>query len=334
MTLKTIAKHFNLSVSTISRALRDDASISAETRAKIQAFARENHFKVNSNAANLRKKQSHVIGVILPEISSYFFSNIIDGMEEIADQHNYSIIITQTNEGYEKERKSVHSLIGLRVAGILISMAKETERFEHYQDILENQIPLLFFDRICTGILTDKVVVNDYRAAFEAVSYLIATGCKRIALFGSESKMEIAKQRRMGYEDALRAHQMKVDTDLIYDCDTEEKTKILMPQILKQPDRPDAFLAINDATAAAILYVSKRSGLRIPEDISVCGFGNGYIAKNTDPLLTSIDQFPVEIGRVAMRIMIEKIENPDSRGKITNKIIHTKLVPKESTRTL
>ncbi len=332
MTLKDIAKHFNLSISTISRALRDDNSIAYETREKIKSYAREHHFKTNSNAANLRKKQSNVIGVILPAISNHFFSSIIDGMEEVADQHNYSIIITQTNESFEKEVKSVQSLISLRVAGILISMSKETERYEHYKDILENHIPLVFFDRICTGILTDKVVINDYQSAFSAVDMLIRSGCKRIAYFGSDSQLEIAKHRRNGYMDALRHHHIKPEPELMYDCDTGECAQKITPAILQSPNRPDAFFAINDSTAAGVLNAVKRMGIRIPDEISICGFGDGYISQITDPMLTSIDQHPFDMGRQAMELIIHKIEHPTKAAQISNRIVQTKLNLRETSR--
>ena len=332
MTLKDIAKHFNLSISTISRALREDNSIASETREKIKAYARAHHFKTNSNAANLRKKQSNVIGVILPAISNHFFSAIIDGMEEVADQHNYSIIITQSNESFEKEVKSVQSLISLRVAGILISMSKETEHYEHYKDILENHIPLVFFDRICTGILTDKVVINDYQSAFSAVDMLIRSGCKRIAYYGSESQLEIAKHRRNGYIDALRHHHIKPDPELIFDCDTGTCAQEITPAVLDAPNRPDAFFAINDNTASGILYAVKRKGLRIPDEISICGFGDGYISQISDPQLTSIDQHPLEIGRQAMELIIHKIEHPAKAAQISNRVIQTKLNQRETSR--
>ncbi|MEG1586971.1 MAG: LacI family DNA-binding transcriptional regulator, partial [Bacteroidales bacterium] len=197
LTLKDIATHMGLSVSTVSRALRDDATIGLETRQKIKEYAHQHHYQPNSLAANLRKKESNIIGVIIPEISNQFFSLIIAGMESIAEVNNYSLIITQSNEEYAKEVRCVHSLLSARVAGILVSLSKTTEEYSHFEEIIHTHVPLVFFDRICTGVLTDKVVVTDYQGAFKAVEYLIRTGCRRIAYFGSDSNLEIAKNRKL-----------------------------------------------------------------------------------------------------------------------------------------
>lgn len=332
LTLKDIAREMRLSVSTISRALRDDPMIGAETREKIKQYASAHHYKPNYLAANLRKRESNVIGVIIPTISNTFFASVIDGMESVAEKKNFTIIITQSNEEYEREVKCVHSLISARVSGILVSLAKETYDYTHFQEIIANHIPLVFFDRICTGILTDKVVATDYKGAYDAVSYLIKTGCRRIAFYGSDPHLEIAKNRKNGYLDALKAHRIPVDAELIYFCDTSEQAKILTPDVLRMPDPPDAFLAINDLTAAGVLFAVKRANMRIPEDISICGFADGYISQNTDPTLTSVDQHPFEIGKVAMELMIRKIKHPDQSGTPANRIINTSLILRQSTK--
>lgn len=334
LTLKDIALHMGLSVSTVSRALRDDPTIGGDTRQKIKAYADSHHYKPNSLAANLRKKESNLIGVIIPEISNQFFSFIIAGMESVAEANHYSLVIVQSNEEYAKEVRAVHSLLSARVAGILISLSKTTETYEHFEEIIHSHVPLVFFDRICTGVLTDKVVVTDYQGAFSAVEYMIRTGCERIAYFGSDSTLEIAKNRKLGYQDALRKYQLPVLPELIFDCDTGEEAKLLAPEVLGMANPPDAILAINDSTAAGILYSAKKMGVSIPGQLSLCGFGDGYISQHTDPTITSIDQFPFEIGEQAMNLIIRKIKHPELVDQVTNRVINTALTLRESTKNI
>ncbi|MGL4293206.1 MAG: LacI family DNA-binding transcriptional regulator [Bacteroidales bacterium] len=334
LTLKDIALQLNLSVSTISRALRDDATIAPETREKIKAYAASHHYKPNNLAASLRKKESNIIGVIIPEISNLFFSTIIAGMEAEAEKNNFALIIVQSNEDYQTEVKAVHTLLNTRVAGILVSLAKTTEHYEHFDEVINSHVPLVFFDRICTGVLTDKVVCSDYKGAFGAVEYMIHTGCKRIAYFGSESKLEIAKNRKMGYLDALRKNRIEVDPQIIFDCDTDTKAKELTPDVLQMKNRPDAIFAINDSTAAGILFMTKKAGVKIPDELSICGFGDGYISQHTDPTITSIDQFPYEIGKQSMELIIRKIKHPELYDQVTNKVVNTALIIRESTKNI
>lgn len=334
LTLKDIAREMDLSVSTISRALRDDPSIGPETRQRIKDFANKHRYRPNVMAASLRKNVSSVIGVIIPEVSNQFFSLIIAGMEEVAEKNNFSLIIVQSNEDYEKEVRAVHTLLRFRVAGILISQAKNTERYDHFEEILHDRVPLLFFDRICTGVLTDKVVVTDYLGAYKAVEYMIKTGCKRFAYFGSNSTLEIAKNRKAGYRDALLANNLPVDPDLIFDCDTGEHAQTLSRTVLAMDNPPDAILAMNDSTAAGILYTAKRMGVKIPEQLSLCGFGDGYISQHTDPTITSIDQFPFDMGQQAMEMLIRKIKDPELYDQVINKVINTALILRESTKAL
>ncbi|MEG1616479.1 MAG: LacI family DNA-binding transcriptional regulator [Bacteroidales bacterium] len=332
LTLKDIAHHFNLSVSTVSRALRDDPTIGKETREKIKHYAKSHHYKPNGMAAGLRTKKSNVIGVIIPEINNFFFASVLDGIEKVAEENNYTIIISQSNEEYEKEVKSVHSLLSTRVAGILVSLAKKTRNYSHFEEIIGNHVPLVFFDRICPGVLTDKVVVNDYEGAKEAVNHLIKTGCKRIAYFDSDPHLEISKNRRNGYLDALRENQIEVDQSLIYKCDTWEEARNITPEILNQENKPDAFLAFNDITASGILFAVKKAGLRIPEDISICGFADGYVSQNTDPTLTSVDQHGYEMGKMAMELILKRIRAEKEVKGISNRIIKTTLIERESTK--
>ncbi len=332
ITLKDIAKELKLSPSTVSRALRNHPAISKETKALVRDYAVKHKYKPNTLALQLRTNRNNTIGVIVPEIVHYFFSTVIAGIQEEAEKENYNLIICQSNENYEREVKSVETLLDARVRGILASQSKSTEEFSHFQDIIDNGTHLVFFDRICTGINTDKVVIDDYAGAYNAVDYLIRSGCTRIAFLGSNPHLPIANNRRMGYEDALRNHNISVDKALIQVCDTIELAREIVPVMLKITPAPDAFFCINDEVASYCLQICKSAGYKIPQDISVCGFTNSYITEMTDPTLTSVDQHGFEMGKAAARLLINRIKGIEKKTGIVSKVIKTKLVVRNSTR--
>lgn len=332
ITLKDIAKALDLSPSTVSRAMQNHHGISAKTKKKVQDFAKKHHYKPNMLAMKLRTNKSNTIGVIVPEIVHYFFSTVLAGIQAEAESEGYNILICQSNETYEKEVKSVHTLLNARVCGVLASQSKTTTDFEHFQEIRRDNIYLVFFDRICTGINTDKVVVDDYAGAKNAVKYLIQTGCRRIAFLGASSHLPISNNRRMGYEDALRENRIEVDKTLIAVCDTQEMVSFIVPEMLNQKHYPDAFFCINDEVAAFCLQLVKSAGYRVPEEISICGFTNGYITEVTDPTLTSIDQHGFEMGKMAARLLVNRIKGIETKEGIVSKLIKTDLVVRGSTR--
>ena len=332
ITLKDIAKELKLSPSTVSRALRNHPAISKETKALVRDYAVKHKYKPNTLALQLRTNRNNTIGVIVPEIVHYFFSTVIAGIQEEAEKENHNLIICQSNENYEREVKSVETLLDARVRGILASQSKSTEEFSHFQDIIDNGTHLVFFDRICTGINTDKVVIDDYAGAYNAVDYLIRRGCTRIAFLGSNPHLPIANNRRMGYEDALRNHNISVDKALIQVCDTIELAREIVPVMLKIAPAPDAFFCINDEVASYCLQICKSAGYKIPQDISVCGFTNSYITEMTDPTLTSVDQHGFEMGKAAARLLINRIKGIEKKTGIVSKVIKTKLVVRNSTR--
>ena len=332
ITLKDIAKELDLSPSTVSRALRDHPAISKETKTLVQEYAVKNKYKPNTLALQLRTNRNNTIGVIVPEIVHYFFSSVLAGIQEEAEKENFNLIICHSNEDYHREVKSVETLLDARVRGILASQAKSTEEFSHFQDIIDNGTHLVFFDRICTGINTDKVVIDDYDGAYNAVDHLIKGGCTRIAFLGSNPHLPIANNRRMGYEDALRKHNIPVDKTLMRMCDTIEFARQIVPVLLEVDPVPDAFFCINDEVAAYCLQICKSAGYKIPQDISVCGFTNSYITDVTDPTLTSVDQHGFEMGKVAARLLINRIEGIEKKTGIVSKVIKTKLVVRNSTR--
>lgn len=331
ITIKDIARELNISPSTVSRALKNNPDISQETKDTVNKYAKENNYKPNALALSLRMSRNNTIGVIVPEINNYFFSSVLSGIEEITSQEDFNVIVCQSGENYEKEVRDTQALISSRVSGVLASLSKHTTNYDHFQEIVDDNIPLVFFDRICIGINTDRVVVDDYAGAFAAVEYLIQTGCKHIAFYSSPFHLEISKNRKNGYLDALRKYGMKVDESLIKVCDTREEAIIITPEILDRPNRPDGFFAVNDHCAAGILYAVKLAGLRVPDDISIMGFSNGELAKACDPMLSTVEQHGYEMGKNAAHLLLDKI-NGKTHGQYTNKIVRTNLIIRETTK--
>lgn len=330
ITIKDIARALNVSPSTVSRALKDNPDISRETRDLIHAYAREHNYKPNVLAVNLRSSRSNTIGVIVPQLMHHFFSCVLSGIETEAAKAGYNIIVAQSNESYEQEVKIVHSFLAARVCGVIASLAKNTEQYDHYQELLNNDIPIVFYDRICTELKTERVVVDDYAGSFAAVEYMIQTGCKRIFFYGASPHLEITKNRRNGYLDAMKKYKVPVDDSMIKLCDNRERAIAITPDLLESDNRPDGFFAINDETAAGILYACKLVGLKVPDEVSICGFTDGAIAQSTDPKLTTVEQHGEEVGKSAFGILTDKLNGHE--GKSTNKIVRTNLVVRGTTK--
>lgn len=329
ITIKDIARALGISASTVSRALKNNPDISIETREAVKEYARKHNYQPNAMAVNLRASRSNTIGVIVPQMVHYFFATVLSGIETAAHKAGYNILVAQSNESYEQEKEIVHSFLTARVCGVIASLAKNTSEYSHFQELLDNNIPVVFYDRICTGLKTERVVVDDYAGAFSAVEYLIQTGCRRICFYEADPHLEITKNRRNGYLDAMKRYQMNVDKELIFQCDTREKAIAITPDLLESENRPDGFFAINDDTAAGILYACKICGVRVPEEVSICGFSDGNIAKNTDPKLTTVEQRGEEIGKNAFLLLQDKIEG---KNQGTNKIVRTNLVIRGTTK--
>ena len=331
ITIKDIGRALNISPSTVSRALKNHPDISQSTKDSVNKYAKDYHYKPNTLALSLRMSKNNTIGVIVPEINNYFFSSVLAGIEEMANQADFNVLLCQSSENYEKEVMNTKALEATRVSGVLASLCKHTTNYDHFQELIDSDIPLVFFDRICIGINTDRVVVDDYAGAFAAVEYLIQTGCKRIAFYSSPLHLEISKNRKNGYLDALRKYGLIVDETLIRVCDTREEAIIITPEILDSPNRPDGFFAINDHCAAGILYAVKLAKLTIPEDVSIMGFSDGELAKACDPMLSTVEQHGFEMGKHAATLLLDKI-NGVTHGQYTNKIVKTNLIIRGTTR--
>ena len=335
LTMKDIARELGVSVATVSRALKDSTRISQEQRQKIQQFAREHNFTPNPLAESLRHSRvqpQKVIGVIIPELVHYYFSSILKGIEEEAEANGYRIMVAQSGERYEREVRLCQSFYESKVCGIIVSQAKDTQRYEHFQRLQDAGVPLVFYDRICTGVNASRVVVDDYMGAFNAVTHLIDTGCRRIAFFGSQMNLEIAKNRFNGYKDALLKHGLPFVPELTRICDNRQDAEMITPDLFDGDMYPDAFFAVNDDTAIGILYTVKRMGLRVPEDVSICGFTNGVRAMACDPMLTTVEQRGVRVGEEAANILIGHVEGTIPLDHAEKRIVRTRLIIRGTTR--
>ncbi len=335
LTMRDIAKEFGISIATVSRALKDSPRISAERRAAIQQYAREHNFAPNVIAESLRHsrvKPMKVIGVIIPEFTHFYFSSVLSGIEQEASARGYRIMVAQSDECYEREVKICQSFFENKVCGVIVSQAKDTQKYDHFQRLIDAGVPLVFYDRICTGVNASRVVVDDYMGAFNAVTHLIETGCHRIAFYGSSMTLEISKNRYNGYRDALLKHGVLPDDSLIRFCDNRADAEAITPEILQMENRPDGFFAVNDDTAIGILYTAKRMGLRVPDDVSICGFTNGQRAVACDPMLTTVEQRGIMVGEEAANILIGQVEETIPREKMVRRIVRTRLIIRGTTR--
>lgn len=335
LTMKDIARELGISVATVSRALKDSPRISLERRQLVQKYAREHNFTPNVLAESLRHSRvqpQKIIGVIVPELVHYYFASVLKGIEEEASAHGYQIMVAQSDERYEREVKLCRSFSESKVCGIIVSQAKDTQKYEHFQQLIDAGVPLVFYDRICTGVDASRVVVDDYMGAYNAVTHLINIGCRHIAFYGSQMNLEISKNRYNGYKDALLKHGLPFEERLTRICDNRSDAEMITPSMFDDEPHPDAFFAVNDETAIGILYTVKRMGLRVPEDICICGYTNGDMAISCDPMLTTVEQRGVRVGEEAANILIGLVEGTIPFDRVEKRIVRTRLLIRGTTR--
>ncbi|HUX58244.1 MAG TPA: LacI family DNA-binding transcriptional regulator [Bacteroidales bacterium] len=330
ITIKDIAKELGISPSTVSKALKGHRDISTSTKQSVRELAKKWNYKPDQIALSLRSGLSKTIGVIVPEIVHYFFSTVISGIEDLAYDSGYHVMFCQSSESYAREVKAVETLLSNRVDGILVSVSKDTDNFDHFRKIQDNGIALVFFDRICDEIITDRVIVDDETGAYEAVSHLISIGCKNIIHLSGPPNLLIGKNRKDGYLRALRDHNMPLDENNIIRCDSREEATLIVPGLLNRDDNPDGFFAVNDLTAAATMKIILDMGYSIPDNIAVVGFTSGLISDITNPTLTSVKQNGYLIGKEAVRLLIDRLEKKHD-FPLQTKVIKTELVIKGST---
>jgi LacI family transcriptional regulator len=304
-----LAQQLNISVSTVSRALNGHSSISEATTKRVVQLASKLGYQPNNMAAGLRRGRSNMLGVIVPHIDGNFFSQVVKGIEAAASKAGYHVLICQSNEEVAHERENLETLMNAQVDGILVSMSRTTHEFKHFEKVRQRDIPLVFFDRILDGHHVSAVVIDDRAGGYRATRHLLDQGYRRIAHFGGPQHLNIYKNRRQGYEDALRERGLPVDDDLIFICDMRMGDgTVAMKQLLKLVQPPDAIFSASDLTLVGALEVLKQRGLRVPEDVGLAGFSNELFSQLTEPKLTSIDQHCELMGQSATRLLLEIME--------------------------
>lgn len=317
--INDIAKALGVSASTVSRALKDHPDISEATRAKVQEFARKVNYRPNALALGLKSQRSFTLGIIIPEIVHHFFSSIISGIEDLAYSKGYRLMICQSNEEYEREKINLQALLDHRVDGILISMSKNTLQFEHLEAANRQGIPLVFFDRVCLKVNTDRIVTDDFQGAHLITSHLIKRGCRRILHLAAPQNLAIGRERLHGYSDALADHNIDFDKNLVIHCDTPALVSEFSEQILELSPSIHGVFAVNDFTAIAVMQLLQENGFSVPGQIAIAGFGDDPIAQVVRPKLTTVEQRGYEMGREAVRMLIYRLENPNMEEKFQTK---------------
>jgi LacI family transcriptional regulator len=309
ITIKTIAKELGVSSSTVSKALKDSHEISRETKDKIQAYANHFNYKPNSLALQLRNQKTKVIGVILPKIVHHFFSTVIMGIEEGANEKGYNIIVCFSNESYKKEVETLKVLSNGSVDGLIVSISNETlenQDFSHFIGLVTEEIPLVLIDRVVDEISCDKVVVDDVGAGYKATKHLLKNGRKKIALITTPKYVNVGSLRRQGYEKAHIEEYIKTDKNLIVEVNEKENIKNQIEKVFDED--VDAVFAVNEIYAANSMKIAKERGLRVPEDLSVIGFTDGLISEYSSPSITTIAQHGFTMGKQAVELLIERID--------------------------
>ena len=328
LSLKDLASELNISISTVSRALRNHPDISPEITRKVQELALLRNYVPNPLAMGLLKQETKMIGVIVPDLVTHFYSSIISGIEEYAKSRGYFILLASSNESMEKEMESVSNLLKARVDGMIVCLSKETNRYDHFLQLIENEIPLVFFDRVCLEDHVPGVVADNKDAVDRIISHFHEGGYKRIAFISGPSHLNISRERIEGYHSGLKKCGLNFDADLLRICNMQPDEAIqITGDLLSLPHPPDAIFAINDMVIFTVMKELKSRGIRIPEDFGVVGFADEFHATFSAPELTTITHPTREIGLKAAELFFKKIEDPNFAETI---VLPTKLVIRES----
>ena len=338
VTLKQIAEQLNISVTTVSKALKDYPDISKKTKAMVKELAKTLNYKPNAFAVNLRTKESKTVGLIIPEIVHHFFSSVIKGIIAQAEKKGYLVIILQSNESYELEKKQIDLLLRQRVDGILISLANGSAEFHHLNEVMAQDKPLVMFDKIAKIVQCSKVIIDDRKAAYAATQHLIDTGCKRIAHFRGALLPQNSIDRFLGYKKALLDNNMPYDPSIVYICQCGDKSfeegRENAKQLLMDHDDVDGIFINTDLVAIGAITEFNEQGVKIPEDISIVGFSNWFMSSVISPSLTTIDQPGYEMGKTAFKQLYKEIQQKKKNKAITHKeiVLETALVKRASTK--
>ena len=323
LTIKDIAKEFDVSISTVSKALNDSYEISVSTKEKIQKYAKENNYKPNFNALSLKNRRTKTIGIIIPNMLNYFFAQVFNGVEKVANERGYKIISCISNESFDKEVETIEMLSNGSIDGFILSLAEESvlkNDFSHFEDVMDNGTPIEMFDRVAEAINCDKVITDDFKGASKTVKYLAKSGSKNIAFISTISNLIVGKKRHQGYLKGLEKANLPVNNNLI-----------LKP--IFEANKIDAVIATDESSAIAAMKVAQKQGHKIPENFAVVSFSNGILARHSSPKLTTVSQHGEKMGATAANLLIDRLEEKeDEKSAPKTVIIKTDLVERNSTK--
>lgn len=329
ISLKDIARELGVSISTVSRGLRDHPDISKEMITKIKELAGLRHYSPNPMAMGLLKQKTRMIGVLVPDLVTYFFSSVISGIEEVAKERGYFVIISSSFESYQKEKENIANLMKARVEGFIVCLSQETADYSHFGQIIESEIPLVFFDRVCLREKVPTVTADNFEAARGITTHFYKNGARRIAYISGPGHLNIADERKDGYLQGLSDCGLSFRGEYLGQCDmSTESAALATRRLLELPDPPDAIFGINDTVVFSAMKEIKRSGMRVPDDILLVGFTDEFHATVVEPALTSVMHPTNEMGRVAARLFFELNEDMTLPPKSVE--LKTSLVVRES----
>lgn len=330
-TIKDIARKLNISISTVSRAMRNAQDVNADTKRAVMALSEELNYQPNKLALSLRQKQTHNIGVIVPNLD-YVLATMVKGIDEVALEAGYTVMVCQSNESFGREIVNTRRLLDSLVDGFIISVSSETKVFDHFKKIQEYNMPMVVFDRVTPFLKAPGVRIDNEDGGFQATEHLIEQGYKRIAILAGPKNLGISNQRLDGYLKALKKHKIKADPDLIINCDFNQQYAYLATQeLLDMKKRPDAIFTISDRMAIGAMLAIKEKGLSMPQDIGLVGFNNEPVTSLVTPGISSVDQPAFELGKVAAKLFIETMHNDEDMSHI-EEVLKPKLIIRESSQ--
>ncbi len=333
ITLKQIAKELDVSISTVSKSLRNSSEISEDTRQKIKAFAKLYNYKPNLIALSLKNRKTKTIGIIIPEIVHHFFATVISGIENLANEKGYNVIVCLSDESFDKEVINMEMLANGSIDGFIMALSKETQQKKDFHHILEatsQGMPVVMFDRVTNDVFCDKVIIDDRTAAYDAVQFLIDKGMKKIGLITTIDYVSVGKLRTDGYIQAHQQNDLALDTNLILKIEDIENCETRIEEFIKDNEMEGVF-AVNELFAVTAIKMANKSGKKVPEDISVIGFTDGIISKYSTPSITTVSQNGIHMGQKAAKLLIDRLETEEDDEFYTTEVIETHLVEREST---
>ncbi|MHA6246930.1 LacI family DNA-binding transcriptional regulator [Pontibacter sp. CAU 1760] len=314
--LKDIALELGLSTSTVSRALSDHPHVSQETKERVKEAVERSGYQLNAMASSLRKSKSNIIGLIVPRISMYFQSAVITAIQNELQKCDYNLMIFQSNESPVLEKQLVNVLHALRVEGLIVSSTLYTEDFSAFDVFQKANVPLVFYDRVPKGYSAHKIQGDDYQGGYRSTLHLLEQGCRRIAQISGPLSCSLYSERYAGYQDALKKYEVPLDEDLVHFHElTYENAIKTCESLFASKPYPDAFFTSNDTTAIAVMDYARKLGLRIPEDLKLAGYSNDPRVRIIQPPITSVEQFPYEMGEQAARLIMDLVKQKVKPGR-------------------